>query len=222
MRRGGRLDAALQHVPQSPYNRYNLRRNPFGELTRAERAELAVVDTARWLDELSRPATALQFVAPCGYGKTTHLLALARDLPRAAYIYLPEAGPRPTIPRTRPLMIDEAQRLGWRERRCAFRLGGPLVLGTHRNLEPWLRRAGLVVITVDVGSQQTPERLERMLNRRIEASRLAASGPIPCIDRQFACALLDQFGFNTRRIEHYLYDQFQDAARKALTWPPVI
>src|SRR5262249_43157873 len=109
--------SAINIAPQSPYRRWNLRRNPFGELTREERAELALVDVEQHLAELRQGRTALQFLGPCGHGKTTHLLALQRELDEAVYIYLPEDGPQPPIPAIRPLLLDEAQRLSSWQRR---------------------------------------------------------------------------------------------------------
>ena len=52
----------------SPFARFNLRRNPFGELTREERAEVAIVDSLDvWLNWLSVPNRVLQFLGNCGF-----------------------------------------------------------------------------------------------------------------------------------------------------------
>lgn len=204
----------------SPFAKLNLIRNPFGELTRDERAALAVVDCREWVEALSRPNTAVQFLGPCGHGKTTHLLALAQSFPAAAYVYLPPTGPRPTIPRTRPLFIDEAQRLGWWQRRRILAAGGPLVLGSHADLRPALERAGMHVVTVDVADGTTPERLMEIANRRVEASRLNA-GPVPRIDLPQAIELRRQHGRDVRQIEVDLYLHFQQLAEGVVPWQPV-
>jgi hypothetical protein len=216
----------------SPYAKLNLIRNPFGELTRNERAALAVVDCREWVAILSQSNTAVQFLGPCGHGKTTHLLALAQALLesipesspesflRAAYVYLPPSGPRPKIPRTRPLFIDEAQRLGWWERRQVFTAGGPLVLGSHEDLRPALERAGMRVVTVEVANGTTPERLVEIANRRVEASRLDA-GPVPRIELPQAIELRRQHGCDIRRIEDDLYRHFQQLAEGMTPWQPV-
>ena len=69
-------------VPASPYHRFQVHRNPFGELTRSERAALAVIDRLDdYHQHLHKPLAALQFVGECGFGKTTHLLALSALLP---------------------------------------------------------------------------------------------------------------------------------------------
>ena len=203
----------------SPYVRFNLRRNPFGELTWEERAELAVVETQPWVDFLRRPATAVQFIGPCGHGKTTHLLAIARSTPDAVYVHIPEVGPRPATPKRRPLLIDEAQRLGFWQRHRVFSRGGPLVLGTHDDLSRSLRRSGLDVVTVDVAADRSPERLMLILNRRIEASRLTAADT-PRIDLAHAVSLRREFGSDMSKMEQHLYLQFQQAAKKGLPWPP--
>lgn len=204
----------------APFTSLNLVRNPFGELTPAERGELAVVDVRPWVDALQDPAVVVQFIGPCGHGKTTHLLALARALPGAGYVYLPLTGRHPPLPGQRPLLIDEAQRLGrWRRRRVLAG-GGPLVLGTHVDLAPHVVRAGLQVITVRVAADRSAERLMQILNRRIEASRLEA-GPVPRIELPQAIELRRRYGGDIRRIEHHLYWQFQQRVMGEASWQPV-
>jgi hypothetical protein len=202
----------------SPYARYNLRRNPFGELTREERAELAVVEVERWVDLLGDQGRAVQFMGQAGDGKTTHLLALQRSLPGAVYAYLPEDGPHPPIPLRRPLLIDEAQRLSRGQRGRIFVFGGPLVLGTHADLSRELRQAGLAVVTYNVGADRSPRQLARILNARIEASRLSDS-PVPRIDAAHAARLLANVRHSIRDIEQLLYDDFQTAVQNGMPWP---
>jgi fumarate reductase flavoprotein subunit len=81
-----------------PFAHLNLRFNPFGELDLHLRADVAVVDLADWPKRLAAGRFAIQFLADCGRGKTTHLLALRRHFPDAAaagdwswYIGAPEA-----------------------------------------------------------------------------------------------------------------------------------
>jgi hypothetical protein len=205
---------------KSPFAKLNLIRNPFGELTRSERAELAVADCRAWVAALSQPNRAVQFLGPCGHGKTTHLLALGRAFPSAVYVYLPPVGPQPAIPRHRPLFIDEAQRLGWWQRRRVFAAGGPLGLGSHEDLSPALERAGMQVMTVDVAAGTTPERLAEIANRRVEASRRDV-GPVPRIDLPQAIELRRKFGCDIRRIEEELYLHFQQLAEGVVPWQPV-
>jgi hypothetical protein len=215
------ISLSISHVLISPYARLRLSRNPFGELTRDERATIAVIDIAPWIAALELPRTALQFIGPKGHGKTTHLLAIQRSLPASEYIYLPEDEPLPPIPHRRPLLVDEAQRLGRFARRRVFQRGGPLVLGTHQDFTSELRRAGLEVTTVDVEAGQSAERLAKILNQRIDASRLPDSN-VRLISVDEAQKLRQRFGGNIRAIEGYLYDLFQSASQKGTPWPPAI
>lgn len=188
--------------------RLNLWRNPFGELTPSERAELAVFAEG----DLSRcdvgECEAIQLIGDCGRGKTTRMLAIQRGLPEASYVYLPEDGPCPAIPAGKPLMIDEAQRLPRGIRRRIFSTGLPLILATHDDLERALRKFGYSVRTIWIGGENTPELICRALNRRIEASRLAP-GPLPVVTLQQASELVERFGSDIRAIEHFLYERVQ-------------
>ncbi len=208
---------------RSPFTVYNLYRNPFGELTRAERAELAVVeDMDAWLAALADSRTAIQFFGDCGFGKTTHLLAIEKRLAIAAYVYYPETGSRPALPRQRPVLVDEANRMGWRQHGRLLLGAGPIVIGTHVDYSWRLRRAGFQVLHVNVEQPKQPAWLAKILNRRVEASRVVEGLPIPLIDEQFAEQLLAQFGSNLRRIEHFLYERFQLCISEQSPWPPAI
>ena len=70
------IDAPQQTLNWLPWAWCNLRRNPFGELSRNERAELAVVDIDAIADHASEPYHAVQLIGDCGRGKTTRMLAL--------------------------------------------------------------------------------------------------------------------------------------------------
>jgi hypothetical protein len=207
-------------VSESPYLRWNLRRNPFGELSREERAELAVVDDLNvWLQILAQPRSALQFVGDCGFGKTTHLLALQLALPGSVYVYYPQRGRRPSLPSVRPVVVDEAQRMGWWQQCRLLRGPGPVVLGTHVDLARQLGLAGFKVTTVDVERPKSADALSKILNRRIDASIFDPNGEVALIDNAFAEQLLQRFGSNVRRIEHFLYDRFQQCVLNDAPWP---
>lgn len=203
----------------SPYSFLNLWRNPFGELTREERGELAVVELGGWIKFLDDKRSVLQFIGPCGHGKTTHLQAIERVLPGADYVYFPEDGPMPSVGDHRPMIIDEAQRMSWWQARLVFKRGGPLVLSTHVDLSKKILRAGLNVQTVNVTAPASASQLARILNRRIHASRLS-DDVIPCITEADAVRLQHRFGGDIRAIEQYLYAQFQRCASEQTTWPP--
>ncbi len=214
---------ALQ--PASRWPAANLFRNPFGELTRSERAELAVVPVAEIVAAIGepsvdepaigdaplkfRPWSAYQMIGECGRGKTTRMLAIAKAFPSSSYVYLPEDQPCPTIPTGEPLLIDEAQRLPWRIRRKVFASGATLVLATHQDLSTALRRAGYTVTTEKIGLSLSVGQLAEILNRRIVASRRDHRQPVPRISHEDADALIRRFGTDVRGIESYLYDIVQ-------------
>jgi hypothetical protein len=190
-----------------PFAHLNLRRNPFGELEREDRAALAVVDVDRWLRRLERPGFAVQFVGDKGHGKTTHLLALKQHLPRAGYVHVGE-GQRPRIPQTDPLLIDEIQRLPAGRRRRVFRARISLAIGSHVDFGAELARAGFKWDTVRVADALDAERLYEILNRRIQWAR-RRPGRVPKVTLRTAQSLLDRFGGNVRAMEARMYDLFQ-------------
>ena len=191
-----------------PWSWCNLRRNPFGELSRTERAELAIFDAAAIIEHLRYDEQAVQFIGNCGRGKTTRMLALLEQLPDASYTYLAEGEPCGPIPAGRPVMIDEAQRLPRiaRDPILASRL--PLVLATHRDLSRPLRRAGYRVTTHTIGEGPDADLVCRIMNRRIEAARLGA-GDVPTFTLEHADQLVAEFGSDIRSMEAYLYEMVQ-------------
>ena len=194
--------------PWLPWSWCNLRRNPFGELSRTERAELAVFDSSEIVKWIQCNGRAVQLMGDCGRGKTTRMLALQKQMPDASYTYLAEDEPCGPIPVGRPVMIDEAQRLSRRGRRQIFTSGLPLVLATHRDLSGPLRRAGYRVTTHPIGERSDADHIRRIMNRRIEASRLAA-GAVPTLTMEQAERLVANFGSDIRAMEGYLYDMVQ-------------
>ncbi len=207
----------------SPYHRWNLTRNPFGELTRAERSELAIVpQMSEWSSLMADSRTAIEFVGDCGFGKTTHLLAFQSVLPDISYVYYPPRGYRPALPQSRPLLIDEAQRMGYFRRRQMLRGPGPLVIGTHRSLARSLRSQGFRVTSVDVSRPKQAWEIQQILNRRIEASRFRQEQSLPEIDLESAGKLAIKFSSNLRAIEAFLYEYFQMCVLERASWPPAL
>lgn len=192
-----------------PWASVNLRRNPFGELSREERAELAVVEVDPIVEFISESHCAVQLIGDCGRGKTTRMLALHHRLPDSSYVYLPEDAPCPSIAMGQPLLIDEAQRLPRRVRREVWGTKLPMVLSTHWDLSRSLKRYGYRVMTIRIGIGNTAALVHQLLNRRIESSRLHA-GPVPCLSMTSAGQLVSRFGTDVRAIEHYLYEQLQN------------
>ncbi|TWU51024.1 hypothetical protein Poly51_43180 [Rubripirellula tenax] len=201
---------ATRPLPIDPdrWKRHQLFRNPFGELTRDERAELAIVDMDRFEPLIGQPRSAVQFVGDCGRGKTTRMLAIARRFADASYVYLPEGGPTPAIPDGNPVMIDEAQRLPRVIRNGIFAAGVSVVLATHKDLSGSLRRHGYQVHTDRIGGGNHSTLIRKILNARIRASMCGAdSARMVSLDE--AEALHQQFGSDVRAIEHYLYQRIQ-------------
>lgn len=192
-----------------PFAWCNLWRNPFGELTRSERAEVAVINAEEIVGDRFGRLQAIQLIGDCGRGKTTRMLVLQKWFSEASYVYLPEDKPCPAIPDGWPLLIDEAQRLPRRVRKQIFATGLPLILATHRNLHRPLRRAGYEVSTFKIGSTNNAELIQAAMNRRIEASRLNSNEPVPVLPLQDAMKLHGRFGDDMRSIEGYLYDKVQ-------------
>lgn len=194
--------------PSLPYAHLNLRRNPFGDFSEADRAALAIVDIDDIVRRLSEPKFVVQFVGEKGYGKTTHLLAIRAQFPDAGYVHIQE-GEKAALPTGSPILIDEAQRLTLLQRRRLFRQAVPLVLGTHFDFESDLRRAGRNVLTISVEQHTNVERLHQLLNARIEWVR-RTSAPIPAVTQKTAATLLEEFGPNVRGILGRLYDSFEN------------
>ena len=193
--------------PGLAYAHLNLRCNPFGELDLAQRAELAVVDVDHVVRRLGQPGYAVQFMGERGQGKTTHLLAIRRQLPGTAYVHVAETG-RTGIPEGPVLLIDEIQRLGSGQRRHLFRPERSLALGTHEDFCRELGRAGFEVETVAVAEAVDAVRLREILARRIEWAR-RGPGPVPEVSLETARALLERFGGDIRAVEWHLYDWIQ-------------
>ena len=194
-----------------PFVHLNLRFNPFGELPLKYRAQLAVIDTAPLLEHLARPRAVLQLIGEKGHGKTTHLLALKDCFSAAGYVHFPE-GKRPPVPEGNPLILDEAQRIPWWQRRQLFQRPVPLILGTHRDFTRQLQRMGRDVKTVQAGDKTDRQQLDKLVRQRIEFAR-RDPGPVPTVPLATIDQLLDQHGDDIRAIEGHLYDLFQHLER---------
>jgi len=198
-----------------PWAWCNLFRNPFGEITREERAELAIVDVRELAEHVKDSRSAVQLIGECGRGKTTRMLALEQFLPAASYVYLDEDLSCGAIPSGNPLLIDEAQRLPRDVMRTLFSTGLPLILATHRDLSRSLRRFGYKVTNYPLGPSNDASLIMQAMNRRIEASRLETPRvepgpvPVPRLSIKDAETLVHRFGSDVRAIESYLYEQVQ-------------
>ncbi|MCO4747807.1 MAG: hypothetical protein KC912_23630 [Proteobacteria bacterium] len=189
------------------YAHLNLRINPFGELPPHVRSRLAVANTAPLVEALRKPGTAVQLVGRCGRGKSSHLLALHRELPESHYARLWTDQPPPSALSGDILLIDEADAVWAGTRLRLLRRGRSVAVAVHRDQSWILRLAGFRVLTVEVGSVDR-ERLRAIVQRRIEFARLGP-GPLPGLDDPVLDALLDTHGDDIRAMETPLYAAFQ-------------
>ncbi len=193
--------------PGLPYAHLNLRCNPFGELDFEQRAELAVVELGPLAARLRRPGQAVQFLGDRGRGKTTHLLALQRLLPEAAYRHFADGAPPLVLPEAPILLLDETQRMPLRMRRRVFRPPVSLALGSHTDHAPALRKAGYAVETWQVACHDAAQ-LARIFARRIAWAR-RGPGPLPNVPDRSVARLQAQYGDALRAMEHHLYEALQ-------------
>lgn len=201
-------------IPELAFAGHNLRRNPFGELTRTQLIRVAEVAVEDFVSFLGQPKTAVQFVGEKGFGKTTHLLSLLEVFPQASYVHIPEGERRP-VPEGQLVMIDEAQRLTWKQRRKLFRENTSVVLGTHCDFERSLCRYGFQVKSVNVERLADEERTCRILNARIQLFAREASQPTPVVSETTAQELHAQFEGCLRAVVHEMYVRFQTLENSA-------
>ena len=191
-----------------PFRTLNLRRNPFGELTREEWMAAAVLDIEPWVTPLSRPGYALQFLAPHGRGKTTHLLALAHRLAHSTY-HRATRGPMPANGEL--LLLDEADSLWVWERRRAAKQWQSIAFTSHRDLSLEFRCWGFQVATHRV-SASTLGDLERIVDRRVAIAEYSgAHAPRPA--QAQLKALHQRYGDNVRSIFDELYEHYQELTK---------
>lgn len=200
----------------SPWARWSLRRNPFGEPPPDEIAELVVADMERMVAWAETPGHALQLIGDQGRGKSARLSALHRHVPTFAFVYLAEGAPIPDLPRSGGLLLDEAQRLPPRRRRRLFAALDHLVLTSHENHEVELERAGWKVWTVQVGGLDA-ESLDAILRRRLRWAWNGSAAP-PEVPNVAVGALLQRYGDDVRAILDELYERFQRSVDGADLW----
>ncbi len=185
----------------------NLRRNPFGEASAEDLAQLAVVQVEQYVSRLQQPGFALQFMGDRGRGKTTHMLALRAYFPQAPYFHFAEGAAIPEIPEAPLLFLDETQRLPRTLRKRIFASPVSFVIGTHYDHYSELRKAGKDCKTVLLKGL-TSDQLDRIIRRRIEWAR-RGPGPVPVITPQEIERLIDDYKDDVSAILSNLYEKFQ-------------
>ena len=193
---------------QLPFAHLNLTRNPFGEFSAEERGELAVVELKCFFPLLNTPGFALQILGEQGRGKSTHLHAIKKHFPGAPYIYYPEDGPKPEVPRAPVLFLDEMQRFSKRERLQIFSRSASFVVASHRNHDNEFHKTKLDSHSITLRGMDT-DRLRQILEKRLESCR-RSEGTIPYFEEASLTALIRRFGDDLRSMEEYLYHLFQN------------
>lgn len=192
---------------QRPFAHLNLQQNPFGELTRETRGELAVIEVEPIVDHLNRDAV-VQLVGPRGCGKSTALHALDTRFDATAYRRVPRDGEVETWPETSILLADEVQFLNRGTRLDLWRRDTPLAVATHTDYTDEIETAGKIAETLELGDRRSIDDLETIFHRRIEAHR-REEGEIPTIARPAVRRLRERYGANCRAMENHLYEVFQ-------------
>jgi hypothetical protein len=128
-----------------PYEHLNLRRNPFGRLTREEKNELVVlrIDLSPHIERLREPGYAVQFLKEGARNKTTHLLAIRQHFPSSPYIRLYADQPVPAIPDSPVLFLDWLHEMPRVDRVRLLRRDGSFAIVSHINHGREFRRAKL-------------------------------------------------------------------------------
>ncbi len=191
-----------------PYAKQNLRYNPFGELDRQDRIDLAIPRCD--FDEVTRfvlmDKSAVQFIGEMGSGKSTHLLLLASQLPQFGYLHLPVDQSRIVLPKEF-LLVDEAQRIPRLQVKSLFQQANHILLGTHRCFEKRLLRLGFQVKTINLDLLPNDQWLQSAFQRRIDRAR-RSDRTVPQIQLSTVLKLRNKFGNNIRAMERQLYEQF--------------
>ncbi|MEM8912928.1 MAG: hypothetical protein AAGC97_14270 [Planctomycetota bacterium] len=184
-------------------------------MTLEERARLAVVDLDQpWCRRPPARGTAWQWIAPCGHGKSTHLLALMQHFRhkmglRVHYVYVEPEQTCGTIPDGDALMLDEMDRLPKRIWPLLTRTQIPLFIGTHRCLKRRLKAHGYTVQSIAIDHENDAARLREVVHRRIRHCQRSLQHETPTLQLTEAAWLIDRFGSDFRRIEHELYERLQ-------------
>jgi len=203
-------------------HRLGYRRNPFGALETEEWTAVSFLPIA--LEELlDQSPVHLQLLGPKGVGKssTMHRL-LAHERARgtaAAYEYIPEGQHRFTsdLRGLDCFLLDEAQRLNWRERRRwlqhAKRDSGAdglrFIIASHRDLRRIFHRRGLPLASFDLATAVSPAYYQRWLDRRLDFFALSDQ-PRLTLAADAAAWLYAAFGRDMREAEYFLYDVWQE------------
>lgn len=198
-----------------------LRWNPFGSVQEGELASLSVSDVplVPILERLSRPPKegryAVEFLGPCGHGKSTHLELIHAHFRSMPFTMLRPEEKNPPVPRARIVFLDESQLLSRWQRWHLFRRPAHFVLGTHESHVAELEARGIDVFHHEVGRLDSDafwSRVITLVERRLRwASRRGHDSP-PQVPVHILKDIIDRHGQHLRGIQDELYDHYQDLA----------
>ena len=200
-----------------------LRWNPFGSVQEGELASLSLSDVPLepLIEKLSRPPSegrfAVEFVGPCGHGKSTHLELLHAHFRAMPMTMLRPEERIPPIPHARIVFLDESQLLSRWQRWRLFRRPSHFVLGTHQSHVAELGASDIDVLHHEVGRLATDAfwtRVTAFIERRLSwASRPGDADP-PQVPPRILEDIIARQGQHLRGIQDELYDHYQALANQ--------
>ncbi len=201
--------------PYFSHHRLGYRKNPFGALTQEEWTAVSFLPDE--VEEALAEGTAhIQLLGRNGCGKTSALLQMAARLEAsgqtAAYEYIPEGQNwfEKGNGRFDVFILDEAQRLNWRQRRRWLKLGRAhrLIFSSHADLTPYFKRRGWPLRRFDVAAAVTPATYAAWIERRLTFFAIPQT-PAVTITPGASQFLYDTFGPNMREAEYFMYEVWQ-------------
>lgn len=196
------------------HHRLGYKANPFGALTAEEGTAVAFIPPTvqHILDAGERH---LQLLGPKGCGKTTTLLKVTEHFTcqgrQVAYEYLPEGQTHfvTNLADVEVFVLDEAQRLSWRERRRWLKglTAVTLIFSSHEDLaSSFAHHHALQSVKVDAAISLT--HYQMWINRRLAHFSLPDASPVTLTDEAIAY-LYQTFQADMRAAEYFLYEVFQ-------------
>jgi hypothetical protein len=189
-----------------PFAHLNLRFNPFGELTREQRAATAIINLDKLPALNSKSRIAIQFIGEHGRGKSTHLIALHKQFKNSPYTQI-HIGDKPTFNNNDVQFIDSIEMLPAARRKKIYRSTNILAITTHNDLTNELQTAGFEVINKRI-TVDNEQHIKQIFDTRIELAR-RNTGLLPDIDINTVRTLITKFNDDIRAMEHHLYETFQ-------------
>lgn len=192
-----------------------LRANPFGALTPEEWTAVAFLPVSV-PQILAHDFGHLQLLGPKGCGKTTTLYKLTEHFRqqggRVVYEYLVEGQTcfETDLSRVDVFVLDEAQRLTWRQRRRWLQKATAVtfIFSSHKNLSTHFARRNLPLQTVQIGAVISLATYQAWLNKRLAYFALPNVPHLRMTD-DAADYLWQRFGKDMREAEYFMYEVFQ-------------